>query len=300
MRLRAKYADCETVERGLSEQNRPVSKRYGVNGSEEYTFSVCAHLQLRSRPIMHVTDWIKPPVESLLDVGCNVGAWLDDCARLFPEALLAGVDINQSAVESARRRVPRAQIKTSGAEALPFADESFQYVTCVEVLEHLPPDLRPAAFREIFRVLKPGGNFVLTVPHAGAFAWLDSNNLRFRLPRLYGQLVGGGRRDASYAALSRTVEWHHHFTLEELMDLMGPGWKIVAVRRGGLFLYPVMDWLSWPFYRVGASRHRIRQLFERVAGLDYGIDFGRASYGILLVLERGAKDYEANQELSSR
>lgn len=31
----------------------------------------------------------------------------------------------------------------------------------------------------------------------------------------------------------------------------------------------------------------------RRGGLDYDIDFGRASYEILLVLERGAKDYEA-------
>jgi SAM-dependent methyltransferase len=186
----------------------------------------------------------------------------------------------------AREKVPAAELRRAGAERLPFGNDTFEYVTCIEVLEHLPPELRPLAFQEMRRVLQPGGKLILTVPHAGSFAWLDSNNLRLRAPGLYTRLLGGGRRDANYKALSRNVEWHYHFNEHELLTLAGEGWEMVAVVRGGLFLYPLMDWLSWPFYRFGIPHHPLRRTFERIAGWDYRIDFGKASYGILVVLRR--------------
>src|SRR5207244_11597277 len=131
-----------------------------------------------------------------------------------------------------------AHTRTGEPCTIPFSGASFQYVTCLEMLEHLPHALRPRAFREMHRVLRPGGKLILTVPHAGWFAWLDSNNVRFRLPALYQRVIGGGRRDRSYSAMSREVEWHHHFTVPELVDLAGPGWQIAAVRHGGLLAYP--------------------------------------------------------------
>jgi SAM-dependent methyltransferase len=235
---------------------------------------------------VRVMDWIEEPIDSLIDVGCNDGAWLSDCARRFPSARLAGVDINSTAIPKAIKRVPNAEIRHSGAESLPFANAAFKYVTCFEVLEHLPPELRAAAFREFHRILRPGGRLILTVPHAGWFAWLDSNNLRYRLPGLYRWLVRKGLRDSCYEAAGREVEWHHHFTVAEIMRLAGEGWQPVAVCYGGLFIFPLMDLMSWPFYRLGKPEHPIRRLFERIAGWDYRISFGPASYGVLVALER--------------
>ena len=235
---------------------------------------------------MQVSAYIQKPVASLLDVGCNAGVWLSDCAKLYPEARLAGVEINEPAIEKARQLVPTAELHRTGAEKIPFPDKTFQYVTCVEVLEHLPAELRAQAFQEMHRVLQPGGKLIMTVPHSGWFAWLDSNNVRYRLPKIYNFFLGKGSRDASYAVMGRKVEWHQHFTLNELLQLAGPGWKLTTVNYGGLFLYPIMDWLSWPFYRAGKPHNPIRQCFEKVAGWDYSLNFGRASYGILIVLER--------------
>jgi SAM-dependent methyltransferase len=199
---------------------------------------------------------------------------------------LAGVEINEAALKIARQAVPTAELHHASAEKLPFADGSFDYVTCIEVLEHVPADLRPAAFREIWRVLKPGGRLILTVPHAGWFAWLDAQNARYRLPGLYRRVVGKGRRDANYSAAGKEVEWHHHFTRTELEALAGDGWRLVGIRRGGLFVSPLTEWLSWPFYRLEKANHPVRLMFERICGWDFQIDFGPASYRILIVLER--------------
>ena len=45
---------------------------------------------------------------------------------------------------------------------LPFPDASFDLVSCISVLEHMPPDTRTRGVQEMARVLKPGGQLLLT------------------------------------------------------------------------------------------------------------------------------------------
>lgn len=49
-------------------------------------------------------------------------------------------------------------------QELPFEDSMFDSVIASEVLEHLDPVIMSRGVKEIFRVLKPGGNFLMTVP----------------------------------------------------------------------------------------------------------------------------------------
>lgn len=55
--------------------------------------------------------------------------------------------------------------KVGDVQDMPFENESFDTVLCVEVLEHVPYPAK--ALSEMFRVLRPGGNLILTVPHMG-------------------------------------------------------------------------------------------------------------------------------------
>jgi SAM-dependent methyltransferase len=236
--------------------------------------------------LMSPIRWVPPNAAALLDVGCNVGAFLKHCRGVFPNMRLAGVEINPEALEAARRNVPDADLHASGAENLPFADESFDCVTCIEVLEHIPADLRARSLAEMRRVLRPAGRLALRVPHAGVFAFLDSNNLRFRLPWLYRRLIGRGLRDKGYEGSTSGVVWHHHFTKRELLEVAGEGWEIEAWRRGGLLLMPLMDLARWPFYRTGHGEHAISLAMERLAGFDLGLNYGPASIDVLMVLRR--------------
>jgi SAM-dependent methyltransferase len=235
---------------------------------------------------MHPLRWVPAEARSLLDVGCNDGALLGDVRRAFPAMRLAAVEINPSALATARRALPGAELHQAGADRLPFPDGDFDCVTCIEVLEHIPEALRAVAIREMRRVLRPDGRLVLRTPHAGTFSWLDTNNYRFRCPWLYRALVGRGLRDAGYPGGAGDVVWHHHFTQAELLAVAGAGWEVEAVCHGGLLLFPLADLLSWPFYRLRCYDNGLLRMIHRVADFDYGCDYGRASYGILLALRR--------------
>lgn len=236
--------------------------------------------------LMHPIRWVPPTAGALLDVGCNAGELLGYCRALYPEMRLAGVDVNQHILEKVRNYLPDVDLHTGGAEALPFPDASFDCVTCIEVLEHIPSNLRARALAEMRRVLRPGGRLVLRVPHAGLFAWMDAANFRFRLPKLYNKLIGAGRRDAGYAHGSEDIVWHHHFTQAEMLALAGAGWEIEARRTGGLLLFPLMDIACWPFYRARQINNAVFRALQRVMNFDLGRDYGQSSYDILLVLRR--------------
>ncbi len=84
-------------------------------------------------------------------------------------------------IMQARRRHPTGTYLLSCAETLPLADQSFDGVLLLDVLEHVSD--QQAVLREIQRVLKPGGTLVLSVPHRGLLGWLDSLNLYAALVR---------------------------------------------------------------------------------------------------------------------
>jgi len=111
----------------------------------------------------------------ILDVGCGTGGNLEMLAKF---GAAEGVDVSDDALEFCRKK----GLKTHKglAERLPFADESFDVVTALDVVEHLDDDV--AGLKEINRVLKTGGKTLIFVP---AFMWLwgvqdDVSNHRIR------------------------------------------------------------------------------------------------------------------------
>jgi SAM-dependent methyltransferase len=155
----------------------------------------------------------------------------------------------------------------------------------VEVLEHVPENQRRQSLLELRRVLSPGGIAIITVPHAGLFAWLDPNNFRFRAPTLYRLVVGKGLRDPVYSN-SGGVAWHHHFSRAELLELAGDSWTLEKCCMGGLALAPLADLFSWPFYRIGRTDNWACRALVRIAGIDLRHSYGRLSYNMMLILRR--------------
>ncbi|HKQ51658.1 MAG TPA: class I SAM-dependent methyltransferase [Pyrinomonadaceae bacterium] len=105
---------------------------------------------------------------SVADLGCGSGVILSEILLLKPEWTGHGLDISPRAVAYARRLAAhkgvggRATFREGCVTRLPYADESLNLVVASEVVEHMPEPERVA--REIARVLKPGGQLVLTMP----------------------------------------------------------------------------------------------------------------------------------------
>lgn len=115
------------------------------------------------------------PQTQCLDVGCGTG---NSYAREFLRRGISyvGVDVSPDAVTAARAAGIDAHVIGDAAE-LPFADQSFDLVLCIEVFEHLfSPHL---AAREILRVLRPGGRLVASTPNVAY--WRLRANLLFGL-----------------------------------------------------------------------------------------------------------------------
>jgi SAM-dependent methyltransferase len=109
-------------------------------------------------------------VQDVLDVGCGIGHWGQLLANVLPRtARVQGVDRDPLWVEKASGRAAARQLadrfsyQVSGAETLPFADASFDLVTCQTVLIHMPD---PAAVvGEMVRVARPGGLILAAEPN---------------------------------------------------------------------------------------------------------------------------------------
>jgi 2-polyprenyl-3-methyl-5-hydroxy-6-metoxy-1,4-benzoquinol methylase len=113
-----------------------------------------------ARSVLRRVGKLKPalPGTSLLDVGCGGGSNTAAFASAGLEA--SGVDVVPEFVELARQSHPGIRFETAAAENLPFANESFDYVVLLSVLEHVR-DWR-ATLSEAVRVLKPGGVVFVT------------------------------------------------------------------------------------------------------------------------------------------
>ena len=103
--------------------------------------------------------------EKILDVGCGTGGNLN----LF-NGFVVGLDISLQALKLAKKRKPNAILCQGEAENLPFHNESFDLVLALDLLEHLQDDVK--GLREMYRVLKKGGNVLITVP-AYKFLWSE-------------------------------------------------------------------------------------------------------------------------------
>lgn len=113
--------------------------------------------------------------QSLLDVGCATGGMLHAGAKNFTR--VAGVDVAFRwlivAQVGLRERGVHALLVCANAEALPFAAQSFDWITCIDVMEHLrDPHLAASEFHRVApRLLCVSNNRYapLPDPHVGMF-----------------------------------------------------------------------------------------------------------------------------------
>ena len=99
----------------------------------------------------------------VLDVGCGTGTLAIMTKQVHPEAEVFGIDADSKILEIARAKAAKASVDLTldqgMADQLPYADSSFDRVLSSLFLHHLTTDNKRRTFREVFRVLRPGGRF---------------------------------------------------------------------------------------------------------------------------------------------
>jgi demethylmenaquinone methyltransferase/2-methoxy-6-polyprenyl-1,4-benzoquinol methylase len=149
-----------------------------------------------------------PPRGILLDVCAGTAGMALEAVRQHPDARILGVDFSPPMVALAARKVEgaglrdRVRLQVAPAEALPFADGSFDAATVAFGLRNLPDRLR--GLREMHRVLKAGGRAVIlefTTPPSRVFRRLYLWYFHWILPRI-GRLVSGHPSAYSYLPAS--------------------------------------------------------------------------------------------------
>ena len=137
-----------------------LDRRQVVGGMmrEDDRCPVC-HGADRTRMMMRYletkTDIGKKPCR-VLHVAPDFGLYL--WIKRLPKVDYVGTDID------ALRYRHIEGIQSADLTDIPFEDDDFDIIICSHVLEHVPDD--KAAFRELYRVLKPGGHALLLTPYA--------------------------------------------------------------------------------------------------------------------------------------
>ncbi|MGA2927874.1 MAG: class I SAM-dependent methyltransferase [Solirubrobacteraceae bacterium] len=101
----------------------------------------------------------------VLDAGCGSGRTLDELQR-YGEVY--GIELDPQAAQAARDRGV-GEVEIGRLERLPWPAQTFDLITCLDVIEHTPDDR--ATLSELRRVCTPGGWLLVTVP---AYEWLWS------------------------------------------------------------------------------------------------------------------------------
>lgn len=100
----------------------------------------------------------------VLDVGCGIGGTSRYMAKQFPTWKVTGLSISPCQIERAKQlvasqKVDNCEFICGDAMSMPFPDCSFDVVWSCESAEHMPD--KEGFLKECFRVLKPGGKFVM-------------------------------------------------------------------------------------------------------------------------------------------
>lgn len=117
-----------------------------------------------------LTDWGLSQISigsesTVLDVGCGGGRTLGKLAAMSSRGKVFGVDFSEESVAGSKRtnarsiKAGRIEVRHGSVSQLPFEDNTFDLVTAVEThfwWPNLDQDVR-----EVFRVVKPGGTFVV-------------------------------------------------------------------------------------------------------------------------------------------
>lgn len=205
--------------------NDDLARRFDVGEHLERSHFLIRFVELkRIRFIMQMINSINPG--SLLDVGCG-DAFLLEKLKVKNGC---GIDLSPHNIASAKKRLKgngRYLLLQADAESIPFDCEKFDAVVCSEVIEHVQhPE---SVLREIARVLKRQGTFIITIPNDGL-----ANKCKKVLEVL-------GLKDLLSIKYGGAEEWHLRiFNKRQIRNLLlKTGFKVIGTKYAPFCILPL-------------------------------------------------------------
>lgn len=118
----------------------------------------------------------------ILDIGCNSGVLTNKLFTIFPKSETIGVDVYKDAIDFAKEKYPKIKFIVADGRKLPFKNNYFDLITCVETLEHVF-DPKTTLF-EIRRCLKNDGRVIIS---------MDTGNFLFNTIWFFWTRFGKGK-----------------------------------------------------------------------------------------------------------
>lgn len=224
--------------------------------TERLTLEKLEHLKdTYGRLLGRCISWSWVDGKEALEIGFGTGWLTSEIAR--HASRVEGVDLSQSHYEISSKRFEKStnvHLQVGSAEALPFPDQSLDFVAAWGVLHHAESDV--ACYREVHRVLKPGGRCFLMLYRKGG--------PKYRWHKLFRVGILGGKLKQYNWDVQRFIESvtdayddesagapiSRHYTRRSLTE---------ALTDQGALKYAAMDiaitgnegeWRDLPFYRL--------------------------------------------------
>lgn len=166
-----------------------------------------------------------------LDLGCGTATLTILVKQLHPTVEVVGVDMDPKVLATARAKVYQSRrnitLEQGMADRLPYADCSFDRVLSSLVFHHLNRTTKQLALVEVFRVLRPGGEFYLAdigPPHTFWIRFISmllasleeaSDNIKGMLPEMM--------RSAGFSPISDKARWAMIFGTIVFIQASKPG-----------------------------------------------------------------------------
>jgi SAM-dependent methyltransferase len=178
--------------------------------------------------------------EKILDYGSYDGNLLRELSKsgLLKEGV--GVDLNKEVVEQFKDTLPSnvQLVHIHKTNTIPFPDDYFDAITFIGVLEHI--HRQDLILSELFRVLRPSGVILISVPGQYFFSFLDFGNWKFRFPRIHRFYIESRFSKQFYheryieckngliGDIEVEKKWHEHFKIDYLKELLAQyGFRVI-------------------------------------------------------------------------
>jgi SAM-dependent methyltransferase len=114
----------------------------------------------------YFATFVTSPIDSLLDIGCGKGLLFDVIENPNKFSLLIGVDLIKG-------RNKKYRHVAADATKLPFKCSTFSLVTAFSLIEHIPEKERGKLYKDVGRVIKKKGTFLIQLPNR--YALIESH-----------------------------------------------------------------------------------------------------------------------------